>query len=37
MLERLVTLETEYADIEARLGDPNVAADNKRFVQLSRR
>ncbi len=37
MLERLRTLETEYADIEARLGDPDVAADNKRFVQLSRR
>ncbi len=37
MLERLRTLEEEHAEIEARLGDPDVAADNKRFVQLSRR
>ena len=37
MLERLRTLEDEHAEIEARLGDPDVAADNKRFVQLSRR
>ncbi len=37
MLERLRTLENEYHEIEARLGDPDVASDNKRFVQLSRR
>ena len=37
MLERLRTIENEYHEIEARLGDPDVASDNKRFVQLSRR
>ncbi|MEZ5228243.1 MAG: PCRF domain-containing protein [Acidimicrobiales bacterium] len=37
MLERLQTLETEHAELEARLGDPDIAADNKRFVQLTRR
>lgn len=37
LLSRLDSLEAEFAEIEARLGDPNVAADNKRYVELTRR
>lgn len=37
MLDRLQAFEDEHREIEARLGDPDVASDNKRFVQLSRR
>ncbi len=37
MLERLRTLENEHAELEGRLGDPDIAADNKRFIQLTRR
>ncbi len=34
---RLLTLEREYADCEAMLGDPEVVADQSRYVELSRR
>ena len=34
---RLVDLEREFAECEARLGDPEVIADQKRYVELSRR
>jgi peptide chain release factor 1 len=37
MLERLVALENEHREVEARLSDPEVASDNRRFVQLSKR
>ena len=37
MLERLVALEREFADVEARLGDPQLIADQKRFQQEARR
>ncbi len=37
LLSRLDSLESEYSEIEARLGDPNVAADNKKFIELTRR
>jgi len=37
MLERLATLEDEYRELEARMADPDIAADNKRFVEMSRR
>ncbi|MDH3679336.1 MAG: peptide chain release factor 1 [Acidimicrobiia bacterium] len=37
MLERLQALEQEHAELEARLADPEVAADNARFVEMSRR
>jgi peptide chain release factor 1 len=37
MLERLTTLENEYRELEARMADPELVADNKRFVEMSRR
>jgi peptide chain release factor 1 len=37
MLERLAGLETEFADIEARLADPDVFADQTRYTELARR
>ena len=37
MLDRLEALEDEFRSIEGRLADPDVASDNKRFVELSRR
>ena len=37
LLSRIDSLEAEHAEIEARLGDPNVAADNKKYVELTRR
>ncbi len=37
MLERIEALEQEHAELEARLGDPDLAADNKRYVELTRR
>jgi peptide chain release factor 1 len=37
MLERLAALEQEHRELQARLGDPQVAADNARFVELTRR
>ncbi len=37
MLDRLEALEGEHREVEARLSDPEVAADMKRFVELSRR
>ena len=37
MLDRVQGLEDEFRELEARLGDPTVAADNKRFIQLTRR
>ena len=37
MLERLLALESEHSELEARLADPEVAADRKRFVEMTRR
>ncbi len=37
MLDRLQALEDEHAELEARLADPNVAADNQRFIELTKR
>ncbi|MDA3040902.1 MAG: peptide chain release factor 1, partial [Actinomycetota bacterium] len=37
MLERVQGLEDEFRELEARLGDPAVASDNKRFIALTRR
>ena len=37
MLERLLALENEHSELEARLADPDVAADQKRFVEMTRR
>ncbi|HLT16395.1 MAG TPA: peptide chain release factor 1 [Acidimicrobiales bacterium] len=37
MLERLVDLEREYLDVEARLGDPDLIADQSRYQEVARR
>lgn len=37
MLDRLSALEDEFRELEARMADPDIAADNKRFVEMSRR
>jgi peptide chain release factor 1 len=37
VLERLASLEREYAEVEARLGDPAVLGDQKRLAALARR
>ncbi|MEL7155121.1 MAG: peptide chain release factor 1 [Actinomycetota bacterium] len=37
MLDRIQELENEHVELEARLADPDVAADNKRYVELTRR
>ena len=37
MLDRLASLEDEFRELEARMADPDIAADNKRFVEMSRR
>ena len=37
MFERLAGLETEYEDVLGRLADPNVFADQRAYVALSRR
>ena len=37
MLERLAELEQEFADVEARLADPEVIADQRRYVSETRR
>ena len=37
MLERLAGLETEYEEVLVRLSDPNVFADQRAYVALSRR
>ncbi len=37
MLERLSGLETEFADVEARLADPAVFADQSRYTELAKR
>ena len=37
MLERLRALEEEHRELEARLADPAVAADNRRYIELTRR
>ena len=37
MLSRLETLEREFADVEARLGDPALIADQGRFQEEARR
>jgi peptide chain release factor 1 len=36
-LERLRLLEDEYQELEARLADPTIAADNRRYIELTRR
>ena len=37
MLERLAGLETEFNDVEARLADPDVFADQAKYAALARR
>ena len=37
MLERVETLEKEFADVEARLGDPGLMSDPRRLAPLARR
>jgi len=37
MLDRLQDLEREYADVEARLADPSVIADQGRYQEVARR
>jgi peptide chain release factor 1 len=37
MLDRLAALDAEYRELEARMADPELANDNKRFVEMSRR
>ena len=37
MLDRLAALEKEFADLEARLGDPALLADQTRYQQATRR
>src|SRR5438067_5226196 len=37
MLERLAGLEREFADVEARLADPDVFADQGKYAALARR
>jgi peptide chain release factor 1 len=37
MLDRLAGLESEFADVEARLADPDVFADQSRYASLARR
>ena len=37
MVDRLAGLEREYAECEARLADPEVVSDQRRYVAMSRR
>ncbi len=37
MLDRLTALESEHRELEARLGDPELVADNARYVKAMRR
>ncbi len=37
MLDRLQSLEREFADVEARLADPDVHGDQSRYADLARR
>jgi peptide chain release factor 1 len=37
VLDRLVALEREFAEVEARLGDPEVLGDQKRLTALAKR
>jgi peptide chain release factor 1 len=37
MIDRLADLEAEYADVEARLADPVVGRDQKRYADVARR
>jgi peptide chain release factor 1 len=37
MLDRLADLENEFDEVEARLADPQVIADQKRYTQTARR
>lgn len=37
MLERLDGLEQEYADVEARLADPTLVADQRRYAEAAKR
>src|SRR5688572_24045714 len=37
MLERLRDLEREHQDLEARLGDPDLLADQARYQEVARR
>ena len=34
---RLLTLEREYAECEAMLGDPEIVGDQSRYIEMSRR
>jgi peptide chain release factor 1 len=37
MLERLPDFEREFAEVEARLADPDLIADNRRYADVARR
>ncbi len=37
MLDRLSALEEEHRELEARIADPEIVADNTRFVEMSKR
>ena len=37
VLDRLAGLKDEYAQVEARLGDPDVISDQTRLIELSKR
>ncbi|MGB6057573.1 MAG: peptide chain release factor 1 [Microthrixaceae bacterium] len=37
LASRLEVLEREFHDVQARLGDPDVAADQSRYIELSKR
>ena len=37
MLDRLETLAREYAELQARLGDPELIADQTRYTQATKR
>ena len=37
MLDRIESLEREFGDVEARLADPDVFADQARYRELARR
>ncbi len=37
LLQRLSGLEAEHTELEARLGDPDLASDNARYVKVMRR
>ena len=37
MLDRLDALEREFLELQARLGDPALMADQTRYVEVARR